>query len=567
MADVRLPDPSRFERPWVETYPPGVPVSYQVPTIGLPRILDDAVRDFPEHTALVAGDARIDHATLRDRVEDLAAALHLRGVDAGDRVLVVLPNLLTLPIVLLATWRLRAIAVPLEPSVGTERLARIVDDARPTAIVASRRVQRSLGEQRPPVGLLVDDDRWVIATRTRRRSWWPWRRAGRTEPSAPPIERPTPGSVRLDEAVHEARQRGSQRPVFPVPSGAPALLAYRDGDPPLGLMFTHQHLVAATFQARLWVPDVQAGREIALVTEPLARLDALVVGWLAGLLAATSVVLLDAPDGDRVARSVERERPTLLLATADRLRTVLTDGEAAKRDLTSLRVVLTCGPSPTPGSRAELSRRTGGARARTTFRPAEAAGPTHAQPVYGLTTERSAGPPVTDTLAAVVDPDALGTVRPAGTPGRLLVRGPQVATDVWGRRHDPHLVDGWGVTDHIGTVDEHGAFTPIGRLGEVERLGDTWVAPARIEAALEAHAAVRRAGVVVDHVAGRVRAAVVCRRRPRPTTDELVAHCRTHLDPPAVPADIHLVDDLPEDEAGAIKRDELRERLVGKDTT
>ncbi len=567
MADVHLPDPDLLERPWVETYPPGVPVSYHMPTVGLPRLLDDAVRDFPERIALVTADGRIDHATMRDRVEDLAAALHLRGVDAGDRVLVALPNLLTLPIVLLAVWRLRAIAVPLEPSVATERLTRVADDARPVAIIASRRIQRSLGEHRPPIGLTVDDDRWVLAARTRRRSWLPWRRAARTEPSARPVERPTPGSVRLEEAVHEATQRGWQRPVFPVPSEAAALLAYRSDEPTTGLVFTHQHLVAATFQARLWVPDVQAGREVALVTEPLARLDALVVGWLAGLLAATSVVLLEAPDGDRFARTVEQEGPTLLLATSARLQAAMADGEAAKRDLTSLRVVLTCGPSLAPGTRSDLSRRTGGARARAIFRPAAAAGPTHAQPVYGLTTEQAVGPPVTDTLAVVVDPDALGTVQPAGSFGRLLVRGPQVATDVWGGRRDPHLVDGWAVTDHIGTVDEHGAFTPLGRLSEVERLGDTWIAPARVEAALETHAAVRRAGAVVDHAAGQVRAAVVCRRRPRPTTDELVAHCQQHLDPSAVPADVALVDDLPEDEAGGIKRDELHERLVGKDTT
>ena len=567
MADVHLPDPDLLERPWVETYPPGVPVTYQVPVVGLPRLLDDAVRDFPERTALVADDARLDHATVRDRVEDLAAALHLRGVDAGDRVLVVLPNLLTLPIVLLAVWRLRAIAVPLEPTVGTDRLARVVEDARPIAIVASRRIQRGLGDHRPAIGLTVDDDRWVIAARTRRRSWLPWRRATRTEPSARPVTRPTAGSVRVEEAVLDAAQRGWQRPVFPVPPEAPALLAYRDDQATAALVFTHQHLLAATFQARLWVPDVQAGREVALVTESLARLDALVVGWLAGLLAATSVVLLDGSGEDRFARLVERERPTLLLGTSARLQEALAEGDTAKRDLTSLRVVLTCGPSLTPGSRSELSRRTGGARARTTFRPPDAAGPTHAQPVYGLTTEGTVGPPVTDTLAVVVDPDALDTVQPAGTAGRLLVRGPQVAADVWGSPCDAHLVDGWAVTDHIGTVDEHGAFTPLGRLGEIDRLGDTWIAPARVEAALEAHAAVRRAGVVVDRAAGRVRAAVVSRRRPRPTTEELVAHCRAHLDPSAVPADIHLVDDLPEDEAGGVERDELRERLAGKDTT
>jgi acyl-coenzyme A synthetase/AMP-(fatty) acid ligase len=95
----------------------------------------------------------------------------------------------------------------------------------------------------------------------------------------------------------------------------------------------------------------------------------------------------------------------------------------------------------------------------------------------------------------------------------------------------------------------------------VERQGQL-VSPRRVEAALERHPAVRRAGVVAS--GDLLLAAVVSARRSRPDPEALLAHCRAVLEPPAVPDHVTLVDALPETDAGDLARDELRHELAGR---
>ncbi|MFW5934158.1 MAG: AMP-binding enzyme, partial [Actinomycetota bacterium] len=216
-----------------------------------------------------------------------------------------------------------------------------------------------------------------------------------------------------------------------------------------------------------------------------------------------------------------------------------------------------------PNLRAEVERRTGGARVRATFAAAGTGPLTHAQPVYGRGAPRTVGPPVTATTAAIVDPSDPTRVLGSGQPGRLVVHGPQVPDGVHGGGDDPRLHEGWAVTDQLGVVDDDGWLTPLGPLDEVERTAGRWLAPSRVEAVLEDHPAVRRAGVVLTDD-GQVHAAVVCRRRPRPDLAELTAHLEEQLDPGTVPDRVHQVDELPTTEAGALARDELRATLAGR---
>ena len=62
------PDPALSARPWVASYPPGVPPTYRLPPVRLPRLLDDAARDFPEHRALEFGRNQLTYAQLQDHV-------------------------------------------------------------------------------------------------------------------------------------------------------------------------------------------------------------------------------------------------------------------------------------------------------------------------------------------------------------------------------------------------------------------------------------------------------------------------------------------------------------------
>ncbi len=352
----------------------------------------------------------------------------------------------------------------------------------------------------------------------------------------------------------------------PVPTDAPALLVPRwRGGRRRTIVLTHRNLVASTFQARLWVPDIQAGREHVVVAGDLLGLGPMVLGWLAGLLAAATVELVAPEDTGGLARTIARHHATIAVLEPTQVAALLEGSDSARRDLSSLRVVLASGAPLDTEVVLELERRSGGARVREGFGVSEAGPITHAQPVYGRTTPGAMGLPVTDTVAVVVDTEDLSRLCTPGEPGLLLLSGPQVSP---GYLDDEaadagRFVDGWLITDDLATVDADGVFTHLGRRDEVLTGADgAPIAPRRVESVLERYPGVRRAGVTTDADTGVLVAAVTTTRRARPEPEELLAHCRTHLDSRLVPERVTLVEQLPEDDAGGVARELLRTVLA-----
>jgi long-chain acyl-CoA synthetase len=558
------PDPATLERPWLASYPPGVPPTYRLPEVTITRFLEDAARDFPERTAIVAGRHRIDHIGLRVRADTVATALSRRGVTIGDRVLIGLPNGPVLPVVLLALWRLGAVAVPVDPRAQPDRIVAIARDAQVAGAIATGSVLHHLTEHAatPPLTVQVTGEEWRVGGRLARL-------APRPQALRPRVPTRRRGGERERAVTLAALLPEGEIRELPAPVTADhvAMLAYRPRSHQLrGVVLTHRNLVASAFQARLWVPDIQAGREVVVVPDGVYETPALALGWLAGLLSAATVVLADEPDPGALARTIERERATLLVTVPRRVAALTADGDAGRRDLTSLRVVLTQGAPLDPAVVAALEGRSAGARVRELFGLAEAGGLTHGQPVYGRTTTGTAGLPVTSTVAAVVDLQDLGALLPPGVPGRLLVHGPQVALGYLGHEEASaeRFVHGWLVTDDLAVVDDEGIFTHLGRRDAVVDR-DGWLVSLRaVETVLEEHPAVRRAGVVGTEDGAVVVAAVVARRRGRPSPDELLAHCRDHLDARSVPDRVVLVESLPDDAIGELDRDALRRDLVAR---
>lgn len=556
-----LPDAATVPRPWVTSYPPGVPPTYTLPDVVLSRFLDDAARDFPDRDALVADGRRTTFVDLRDRVDALATGLRDAGVGTGDRVLVALPLAEAAPTVLFAVWRAGAVAVPVDPDTRGDLLADVARDADVAAVVATRWALASLhGEDAAPrVVVEVEGDEWT-SRRLRDRVPRPSLarvRAGRiVRPTVP--EHTTTLAALLD-AVGGRRSGGGG----PQPADT-AVLAYRPRARELrGVVLTHANLVANAFQGRLWVPDIQAGRERMLITDPLHLTVPLTLGMLTGVLAGATLILLDRPDGGELTVTIEREEPTLWPTGPERLRQVLGSGDR-RRDLGSLRVVVTGGAALDPQVAADVERRTGGARVREGYGLAEASPLTAAQPVYGRVQAGSFGLPVTDTVALVVDPGDLVTpVRP-GEPGMLLVHGPQVATGYWKRPEATAATfrDRWLVTGDLVTVDEDGVFTLLGRADEVVRRDGTLVAPRTVESVLVRHPSVTEAAVVTDPDGQLLLAGVVTSKRARTDADALAAHASAHLDPAWIPDRIEMLDALPRDVVGQLDRDALRRQLL-----
>lgn len=561
-ASARLPDPRQVPRPWIASYPPGVPPSYDYPSVALPRFLDDAARDFPNHSATYLEGATLTWHELSDRSKRLAGALWDLGVGHGDRVAIVLPNLPAHIIATFAVLRLGAVVVQANPQLTVDELTRQLDDAGCKVAVGLTVKADELNEVRQAVASL---EHLVL---TGIGEWLPtWRRL------LLPLGGRRTGlhrRLRSDDHAHAFDALvESAPPTIDAPPVAPediALIQYTGGTTgePRGVVLTHASLVANAFQARLWVPDIRAGRERILAALPFFHVYGLTLGMLTGVLSAATLVLQPRWDAGATLRLIDRTKPTIFPGVPLMYEALADHPDVAKHDLSSIRACVS-GAAPLPAAVADrFERVTNGARLREGYGLSECSPLTHANPIYGRSQPGTIGLPVTDTVAIVVDPDDPSRELPHGEPGELAIHGPQVMMGYWNRPDETAdvIVDGWLLTGDLVTRDDDGFFRIVDRKKDVIVLASGHnVYPGEVEAVLLAHPGVEQATVVgVQAPDGEaVHAFLVMRSELEVPDAELTAHCAQHLVGYKIPARFERRDELPTTPIGKPLRRVLRQ--------
>ena len=461
-----LPDPSTLPRPWIAAYPPGVPPTYRYPPVALTRFLDDAARDYPDVIATWFRGAAIDYAALKETTDSLAASLRGLGVGVGSHVAIALPNTPAFVVTAFAAWRLGAVLVPLDHTADDATLAHLLGHTEAEVLVCAAtdvpRINRIRGEL-PTLGHVVASGReqWLRPTarilapiRGRRAGWY---RRLRADDDVLAFEELVGGSV---GAVRQA-------PVGPSDTAAILTTSGTRGTRK-SVVLSHGNLVANAFQARLWMPDVQAGRERLLAVLPFSHAYGLTLGMLTGVLAAGTLVLLPSFDVDETLATIDRQRPTLFPGVPTMYRDLAAAPDVGDHELGSVRACVSGGAPLPPEVAEDFERLTGGARLREGYGLTEAGPLTHANPIYGRVSKGSIGLPVTDTIACIVDRDEPDRLLPPGEQGELAVAGPQVMVEYWKEPESSTTVlrEGWLLTGDLAEQDDDGNFRILGRVDE-----------------------------------------------------------------------------------------------------
>jgi long-chain acyl-CoA synthetase len=187
----------------------------------------------------------------------------------------------------------------------------------------------------------------------------------------------------------------------------------------------------------------------------------------------------------------------------------------------------------------------------------EASPSTHCNPLSDQRRPGTIGLPLPGTHCRVVDPDDPSREVPVGSPGELLVRGPQVFAGYWRSDDRPFTGDGWLLTGDLVVMDDDGFFTVVDRKKDVIVSGGANVLPSEVEEVVSALPAVLDCVVVglPDRYLGeRVKAYVVARPGHPLTEADVVAHCAAALSPHKVPRSVELRDELPRTAVGKVRR-------------
>ena len=563
------------DRPWLASYPEGVPADFDFPQVPLTKLLDDAASTFPTGVAITADSARLTYAELVARVDRLAGGLAGLGVDRHDRVALVLPNCPQHVEAFFATLRLGATVVQCNPLATAEELRRQLVDATPTVVVCLdkslatvQQIRRDAGVRAVVVTTLVDH--WSAADRARLRLPLPSARAERRR-----LLEPVPTDADVVRYRDLIGRSAPARQATVDPATDVAVLQYTGGTTGVtkAAMLSHANLVANAYQMRLWLPEATSGDETTLVVLPLFHVYGLTLCMLSTVLLAGRLVLLPRFDVDLLLDTIGRERPTLMPGVPPIYQAIVDALRARRTDLSSIRVCVS-GAMRLPVELQERFEAVSGARLVEGYGTTEASPATHCNPVQGPRKSGSVGVPLPGTMARIVDPEDPTVVLPPGTAGELVVKGPQVFLGYWHRpapetpahAEQVLLADGWLLTGDIAQMDEDGFFTIVDRKKDLVIAGGFNIYPAEVESVILGLEGVADCCVIglPDRYRGEtVKAYVVPRAGVELTEDGVRDHCASVLSAYKVPRAVEFRDDLPRTAVGkTLRRQLLAEELA-----
>lgn len=490
--------------------------------------------------------ATITYGQLCEKIEQIAAYLLSLGLQSGDRIAWQLPKTLDAILLHLATMRLGAISLPLNPAYPADELHYFLQDAEASLFFGDAATQSRL---EPTLNRLPSLRHAIYLS------------------GQPAI----PQSLNLPIS-------NLQSPISPHTT---ALMIYTSGTTgrPKGAEITHGNLTAqldALHEAWGWRDD-----DVLLHVLPIFHVHGLVVALHGALHAGATAVLLPRFEPEQALQTMVERRCTVFMAVPTIHRRLVQsvarfakshaiDGDnetrAAKSryDLSHVRL-MTSGSDRLPDDLFYGFRDTFGHTLLERYGMTET-GMNLSNPLHGERRAGSVGFPLPGTQARIVDP-ATENPLPDGEVGEVQVRGPHVFKGYWQQAEKTaaaFTADGWFRTGDLGLRQPDGTFELKGRAKDLIITGGLNVYPPEVELVLADHTAVDSCAVIGcpdDEWGERIVAVVVRKEEVGVTANELITFCRQHLVHYKAPRDVIFVESLPRNAMGKVQKAELRNML------
>jgi len=546
---------------WFASYPPGMPHSIDPDAYpSLPAMLCDACARYAERPAFECLGVRMSYAEWDSLSRAFAAVLvEQANCRPGDRVAIMLPNLLAYPVAFFAVLRAGLIVVNVNPLYTPRELKEQLADCGAVAIV----IMENFAHKLEPV-LAQTQIRHVVVARLG--DFMPALKRGIFNFANTYIRRAVPRWRLHTFTMLQAactRRPSARYADAPVAATGPALLQYTGGTTgvPKAAILTHRNLVANTLQCRAWIaPNLEEGHRSVLTPLPLYHIFSLTANLLAFvLMGGVSVLVPDPRDIKGLIRTMRRAQVTTMTGVNTLFNALLNAPDFAALDFSKL--VFAIGGGAAVQSAVALRW-----REITGTDLVEGYGLTEASPVVCINPVRApklgtVGLPVSSTEVAIRD-DA-GNDLGVGEAGEICVRGPQVMQGYWQRPDETKLVlgaDGWLHTGDIGALDAQGFLKILDRKKDMINVSGFKVFPNEVEDVVVQHPGVLEAAVigVADPHTGQGVKLFVVKRDPAVSEAELTAFARERLAGYKVPKMIVFVDSLPKSNVGKIIRKDLR---------
>jgi len=549
---------------WLNRYPADVPAEINADRYtSLIDLFEQAAQRYADRPAFINMGQAMSFRKLEQRSRAFAAYLQQTlGLEKGDRVAIMMPNLLQYPVALFGVLRAGMVVVNVNPLYTPRELEHQLNDSGAKAIVIVSNFAHTLEKvvAKTPV-------KHVILTRL----------GDQLSPAKATlvnfvvkyVKRLVP-KYNLPDAVsfRSVLQQGAlldySRPE--IRNEDLAFLQYTGGTTGIakGAMLTHRNMQANLEQTKATYGSLlRDGKELVVTALPLYHIFALTVNCLLFIeLGGQNLLIANPRDIPGFVKELGKYPFTTITGVNTLFNALLNDKNFQQLDFSTLRLSAGGGMSVQKAVAERWEKLTG-------HYLLEGYGLTECSPLvsvnpYDITCHNgSIGLPVPSTDIKLVDDNGHQVAH--GQPGELCIKGPQVMMGYWQRPDatDEVLKEGWLYSGDIVTADDEGFLRIVDRKKDMILVSGFNVYPNEIEDVVMQHPKVREAAAigVPSDLSGEAVKICIVKKDPGLTKDELIAHCRRHLTGYKVPKIVEFRDDLPKTNVGKILRRALRDEI------
>jgi len=551
------------DKPWLSRYPSDVPETINPEQYeSLVEMFEQSVQKYADQPAFMNMGSVMTFRKLEERSRAFAAYLQNElKLQKGDRVALMMPNLLQYPVALFGILRAGCIAVNVNPLYTPRELEHQLNDSGATTIVivsnfantleqivdktpVKHVVLTSLGQMLPRAkGTIVD---FVVKY---------------VKGMVPKYD--LPGAISMRQALRKGRRLQYVKPFM---SGDDiAFLQYTGGTTGVakGAILTHRNMIANVLQAKgAYGPVLSPGRELVVTALPLYHVFALTVNCLLFVeMGGRNLLITNPRDIPGFVKELQKHPFTAITGVNTLFNALINNEDFHELDFSNLRLAVGGGMA-VQRSVAERWQKTTGCYLLEGYGLTECSPLVAAYPHDLVEYNGSIGLPVPSTEVRIVDEE--GNALPNTETGELQVRGPQVMQGYWQRPEatkDTINEDGWLSTGDIVKFDDEGFLHIVDRKKDMILVSGFNVYPNEIEDVVALHGKVLEVAAIGQphEVSGELVKIYVVKRDPSLTKDEVITHCRQHLTGYKVPKLVEFREDLPKTNVGKILRRVLRE--------
>jgi long-chain acyl-CoA synthetase len=558
-----------MDRIWLKNYPAGVPTEIDVSQYSsLVALLEESFARFRDRKAFICMDKAITYGELDAMSRDFAAYLQGSGLKFGDRVAIMMPNVLQYPVAAAGVLRAGMTVVNVNPLYTPRELEHQLNDSGAEAIVIlenfavtlekvikSTRVKHVILAN---MGDLLGFPKGAIVNLVVRK-----------------VKKMVP-AYSLPEAVQfkAALASGKGKPLNTrtITADDVAFLQYTGGTTGVskGATLLHRNIVANVLQNDAWLQpslsrEPKVDQLLIVTALPLYHIFALTACFLLAMRAGGVCLLIPNPrDIPGFVKELQKYKVHKFPAVNTLYNALLNHPDFGKIDFSELKIAV--------GGGMALQRAVAERWVKATGCPlVEGYGLSETSPTLTCTPGDSTaytgtiGYPVPSTEISIRDDD--GNEVAQGLPGEICAKGPQVMAGYWQRPEETAQVttkDGFFRTGDIGVMDEKGQFKIVDRKKDMVLVSGFNVYPNEVEDVLAMHPGVLECAVigVPDAASGEAVKAFVVRRDPALTEQELLKFVAEQLTNYKRPKHIEFRDELPKTPVGKILRRALRDETV-----